>query len=123
MSAAPMNSAAKSSPRRTFPRPPNAPATSPEPRASPGPPPSVPTAHSNPPTTSKKFTSTKKASIPQEASIAYCRIGERSSHTWFVLKYLLGINNVKNYDGSWTEYGNLIGAPINNPSGGSSGTK
>ena len=45
-------------------------------------------------------------------TIAYCRIGERSSHTWFVLKYLLGIPNVKNYDGSWTEYGNVIGAPI-----------
>jgi len=45
-------------------------------------------------------------------TIAYCRIGERSSHTWFVLKYLLGQNNVKNYDGSWTEYGNLISAPI-----------
>jgi thiosulfate/3-mercaptopyruvate sulfurtransferase len=44
--------------------------------------------------------------------IAYCRIGERSSHTWFVLKYLLGYKNVKNYDGSWTEWGNLIGAPI-----------
>lgn len=44
--------------------------------------------------------------------IAYCRIGERSSHTWFVLKYLLGYRNVKNYDGSWTEWGNLIGAPI-----------
>jgi thiosulfate/3-mercaptopyruvate sulfurtransferase len=42
----------------------------------------------------------------------YCRIGERSSHSWFVLKYLLGINDVKNYDGSWTEWGNLIGAPI-----------
>ena len=44
--------------------------------------------------------------------IAYCRIGERSSHTWFVLKYLLGVKDVKNYDGSWTEWGNLIGAPI-----------
>jgi thiosulfate/3-mercaptopyruvate sulfurtransferase len=44
--------------------------------------------------------------------IAYCRIGERSSHTWFVLKYLLGIDKVRNYDGSWTEWGNLIGAPI-----------
>ncbi len=44
--------------------------------------------------------------------IVYCRIGERSSHTWFVLKYLLGVDNVKNYDGSWTEYGNLIAAPI-----------
>jgi thiosulfate/3-mercaptopyruvate sulfurtransferase len=46
--------------------------------------------------------------------IAYCRIGERSSHTWFVLKYLLGYNNVRNYDGSWTEWGNLIGSPIVN---------
>jgi len=44
--------------------------------------------------------------------IAYCRIGERSSHTWFVLKYLLGYDNVKNYDGSWTEWGNLVGAPV-----------
>ena len=46
--------------------------------------------------------------------IAYCRIGERSSHTWFVLKYLLGYNNVRNYDGSWTEWGNLVGSPIVN---------
>jgi thiosulfate/3-mercaptopyruvate sulfurtransferase len=45
-------------------------------------------------------------------TIAYCRIGERSSHTWIVLKYLLGLSNVKNYDGSWTEYGNVVGAPI-----------
>jgi thiosulfate/3-mercaptopyruvate sulfurtransferase len=45
-------------------------------------------------------------------TIAYCRIGERSSHTWFVLKELLGHENVKNYDGSWTEYGSLIGVPI-----------
>ncbi|HMB96763.1 MAG TPA: rhodanese-like domain-containing protein, partial [Tepidisphaeraceae bacterium] len=45
-------------------------------------------------------------------TVVYCRIGERSSHTWFVLKYLLGVNNVKNYDGSWTEWGNLVGAPI-----------
>lgn len=44
--------------------------------------------------------------------IAYCRIGERSSHTWFVLKYLLGYPNVKNYDGSWTEWGNLVRSPI-----------
>jgi len=44
--------------------------------------------------------------------IAYCRIGERSSHTWFALKYLLGYQDVKNYDGSWTEWGNLVGAPI-----------
>jgi thiosulfate/3-mercaptopyruvate sulfurtransferase len=44
--------------------------------------------------------------------IAYCRIGERSIHTWFVLKYLLGFTNVRNYDGSWTEWGSLVGAPI-----------
>ncbi|MEM8757020.1 MAG: sulfurtransferase [Planctomycetota bacterium] len=49
---------------------------------------------------------------PENDTIAYCRIGERSSHTWFVLKYLLGIDNVKNYDGSWTEYGSMIGVPI-----------
>jgi thiosulfate/3-mercaptopyruvate sulfurtransferase len=47
--------------------------------------------------------------------IAYCRIGERSSHTWFVLKELLGFSNVKNYDGSWTEYGSVVGVPIENP--------
>ena len=47
-----------------------------------------------------------------DPAIAYCRIGERSSHTWFVLKYLLGHEDVKNYDGSWTEYGSLIGVPI-----------
>lgn len=46
------------------------------------------------------------------AAVAYCRIGERSSHTWFVLKYLLGVEDVKNYDGSWTEWGNLVGAPV-----------
>jgi len=44
--------------------------------------------------------------------IAYCRIGERSSHSWFVLKYLLGLKDVTNYDGSWTEWGNLVGAPV-----------
>ncbi len=47
--------------------------------------------------------------------IAYCRIGERSSHTWFVLQYLLGFPRVRNYDGSWTEWGNLVGAPIEKP--------
>ena len=47
-----------------------------------------------------------------DETIAYCRIGERSSHTWFVLTYLLGFDHVKNYDGSWTEWGNLVGAPI-----------
>jgi thiosulfate/3-mercaptopyruvate sulfurtransferase len=48
----------------------------------------------------------------EQEVIAYCRIGERSSHTWFVLNYLLGYKNVRNYDGSWTEWGNLVGAPI-----------
>jgi thiosulfate/3-mercaptopyruvate sulfurtransferase len=47
-----------------------------------------------------------------KSTIAYCRIGERSSHTWFVLHELLGYSDVKNYDGSWTEYGSLVGAPI-----------
>ncbi len=49
---------------------------------------------------------------PDDDVIVYCRIGERSSHTWFVLKYLLGFENVRNYDGSWTEWGNLVGVPI-----------
>ncbi|MBC9888979.1 MAG: sulfurtransferase [Opitutae bacterium] len=49
---------------------------------------------------------------PDKSTIAYCRIGERSSHTWFALKYLLGLENVRNYDGSWTEYGNLVNAPV-----------
>ncbi len=53
-----------------------------------------------------------KGIAPENDVIAYCRIGERSSHTWFVLKYLLGYPNVKNYDGSWTEWGNLVDAPI-----------
>jgi len=48
----------------------------------------------------------------EEEVIAYCRIGERSSHTWFVLRHLLGYPRVRNYDGSWTEWGNLVGAPI-----------
>jgi thiosulfate/3-mercaptopyruvate sulfurtransferase len=49
---------------------------------------------------------------PDKETIAYCRIGERSSLTWFVLKYLMGYPNVRNYDGSWTEWGNLVDAPI-----------
>jgi thiosulfate/3-mercaptopyruvate sulfurtransferase len=48
----------------------------------------------------------------EKDTIAYCRIGERSAHTWFVLHELLGVQNVKNYDGSWTEYGSLVGVPI-----------
>jgi thiosulfate/3-mercaptopyruvate sulfurtransferase len=47
--------------------------------------------------------------------IAYCRIGERSSHTWFVLHHLLGYPNVKNYDGSWTEWGSMVGVPVEKP--------
>jgi thiosulfate/3-mercaptopyruvate sulfurtransferase len=53
-----------------------------------------------------------KGIIPDKEIIAYCRIGERSSHTWFVLKYLLGYPNVKNYDGSWTEWGNMVDNPV-----------
>ena len=50
--------------------------------------------------------------VPDEEVVAYCRIGERSSLTWFVLTELLGRKNVKNYDGSWTEYGSLVGVPV-----------
>ncbi len=53
-----------------------------------------------------------KGITPDKDIICYCRIGERSSHTWFVLKYLLGYPQVRNYDGSWTEWGNMIGNPI-----------
>ena len=53
-----------------------------------------------------------KGTTPDKAVIAYCRIGERSSHTWFVLTYLLGYPQVRNYDGSWTEWGNGVGLPI-----------
>ena len=54
---------------------------------------------------------------PDDEVVTYCRIGERSSHTWFALRYLLGIDKVRNYDGSWTEYGNAVGVPIANLSG------
>jgi len=53
-----------------------------------------------------------KGITPDRETIAYCRIGERSAHTWFVLRELLGYDDVKNYDGSWTEWGNLVGVPI-----------
>lgn len=68
--------------------------------------------------TFKSFEDLKKIYIdenklnPDDEIIAYCRIGERSSHTWFVLSYLLGFQKVKNYDGSWTEWGNLVNVPI-----------
>jgi thiosulfate/3-mercaptopyruvate sulfurtransferase len=52
---------------------------------------------------------------PQDDTIVYCRIGERSSHTWFVLTKLLGFEQVRNYDGSWTEWGNMVGSPIEKP--------
>lgn len=55
--------------------------------------------------------------------IAYCRIGERSSHSWFALKYLLGFDNVVNYDGSWTEWGNLVGAPVERGTAKAAGAK
>ena len=53
-----------------------------------------------------------KGVTPDKDVIAYCRIGERSSHTWFVLKYLLGYPDVRNYDGSWTEWGSMVDVPI-----------
>ena len=55
---------------------------------------------------------TEAGLAPGDNVVAYCRIGERSSHTWFVLRYLLGYDNVRNYDGSWTEWGNTVRAPI-----------
>jgi thiosulfate/3-mercaptopyruvate sulfurtransferase len=55
---------------------------------------------------------TEQGLDPQEETIAYCRIGERSSHTWFVLTHLLGFPAVRNYDGSWTEWGNAVRVPV-----------
>ena len=60
----------------------------------------------------KKIYCDEKQLSPSEPTVTYCRIGERSSHTWFALKYLLGFENVRNYDGSWTEWGNLVNVPI-----------
>jgi thiosulfate/3-mercaptopyruvate sulfurtransferase len=56
-----------------------------------------------------------KGITPEKEVLAYCRIGERSAHTWFVLRELLGYENVRNYDGSWTEWGNLVEVPIERP--------
>ena len=81
-------------------------------RMSPGAAPSTRTAPSNPPRNSAGSTSKRWVSRPSDNVVAYCRIGERSSLTWFVLTYLLGYPQVRNYDGSWTEWGNLVRAPI-----------
>ena len=93
------------------PRPASAAATSPARRASRGARRATRTAPSSR-RTSCSSSMAARASTPDKPVIAYCRIGERSSHTWFVLKHLLGYEDVKNYDGSWTEWGNLVGAPV-----------
>ncbi len=86
----------------------------------------IPTAHSVPWTTAVSADGTYKSRAeleaiyldgrvgirPDDAVVTYCRIGERSSHTWFALHFLLGIENVRNYDGSWTEWGNAVRVPI-----------
>jgi thiosulfate/3-mercaptopyruvate sulfurtransferase len=60
----------------------------------------------------RKIYCEEKQLAPDKPTVAYCRIGERSSHTWFALKYLVGFENIRNYDGSWTEWGNLVNVPI-----------
>ena len=89
----------------------SAPATSPARSTCRGRAPSTRTARSAPSRSCASCTAAR-ASTRATPTIAYCRIGERSSHTWFVLKHLMGIDDVKNYDGSWTEYGSLINVPI-----------
>ena len=70
------------------------------------------TARSNQQRSWRKFTCKVAASVRRPTPLSIAAIGERSSHTWFVLTYLLGLNNVRNYDGSWTEWGNRVAAPI-----------
>ena len=77
----------------------------------PGPVPRTRTAPSSRARTSRRSTSRSRAST-LAPTVAYCRIGERSSHTWFVLTHLLGFQNVRNYDGSWTEWGNAVRVPV-----------
>ena len=109
--ARPSSAASCSRPRRCRRKAPSAPATSPAPRTSRGPARSTRTARSRTPTSSASCTRAKGITADKDV-IAYCRIGERSSHTWFVLHELLGFERVRNYDGSWTEYGSLVGVPI-----------
>ena len=85
--------------------------TSPPPRTSRGPRRPTRTARSSPTTSSSSSTDEAGVDFGKD-TIAYCRIGERSAHTWFVLHEILEQPNVKNYDGSWTEYGSLVGVPI-----------
>jgi thiosulfate/3-mercaptopyruvate sulfurtransferase len=63
----------------------------------------------------RKIYAVEHGVAPDQDVVVYCRIGERSSHTWFVLTYLLGYPHVRNYDGSWTEWGNLVGVPVEKP--------
>ena len=109
--AAPTSSRAASWRRRACPRPASAAATSRAPRTSPGARSATPTAPSSRPRSCSALYA-GKGITGERPTITYCRIGERSSHSWFVLKYLLGYDEVKNYDGSWTEWGNLVGMPV-----------
>ena len=107
------SSRAGCSPRRTCRRSRRSgPGTFPPRATCPGPRRPTRTARSAPTTSSAQLYQGEAGLDFGKDTIAYCRIGERSAHTWFVLHELLGLPNVKNYDGSWTEYGSLVGVPI-----------
>ena len=99
-------------PRRESPKPPSAAGTCRAPRAFPGATPVAPNGTFKSADELRAIYLDLKGVEPNRPTIVHCRIGERSSHKWIVLSYLLGLKDAHNYDGSWTEYGSVIGSPI-----------